>query len=168
MGKPRPKVIRRASAAVAVSPSLLRRSPDGFSKPNEVTPFGKNPSDDASDVGRLFFPHSQALGIAPDDTVSPGVLRKMVYAGSHASSFQQASKDLKEEAELDISDQRIMRATKRIGQERVAERDAQTNTWWELPLPEQQASSREQVPQVACVEMDGGRLQIRNRKPSEE
>ena len=92
----------------------------------------------------------------------------MVYAGSHASSFQQASQDLKEEAELDISDQRIMRATKRIGQERVAERDAQTNAWAKLSLPEQQSSHREQVPQVACVEMDGGRLQIRDRKPSKE
>jgi hypothetical protein len=92
----------------------------------------------------------------------------MVYAGSHASSFEQASEDLKEEAELDISAQRIMRATKRIGQERVAERDAQTEVWSELPLPEQQGSPREQVPQVACVEMDGGRLQIRNRQPSEE
>lgn len=108
------------------------------------------------------------MGIAPDDTVSPVVLRKMVYAGSHASSFQQASRDLKEEAELDISDQRIMRATKRIGQERVKQRDAQTNAWGELPLPEQQRSPQEQVPQVACVEMDGGRLQIRNRKASEE
>jgi hypothetical protein len=108
------------------------------------------------------------LGIAPDDTVSPGVLRKVVYAGSHASSFQQAHKDLKEEAELDISDQRIMRATKRIGQERVAEREVQTRAWSELPLPQQQASPREQVPQVACVEMDGGRLQIRNRNASEE
>jgi hypothetical protein len=92
----------------------------------------------------------------------------MVYAGSHASSFQQASKDLKEEAELDVSDQRIMRATKRIGQERVAERDAATKAWAELSLPEQQASPKEQVPQLACVEMDGGRLQIRNRKPLEE
>jgi len=92
----------------------------------------------------------------------------MAYAGSHASSFQQASKDLKEEAELDISDQRIMRATKRIGQERIEQRDAQTNAWAELSLPEQQRSPGEQVPQVACVEMDGGRLQIRNRKPSEE
>lgn len=108
------------------------------------------------------------MGIAPDDTVSPVVLRKMVYAGSHASSFQQASKDLKEEAELDISDQRIMRATKRIGQERVEQRDAQTEAWAELPLPEQQGSPREQAPPVAVVEMDGGRLQIRNRKPSEE
>lgn len=108
------------------------------------------------------------MGIAPDDHVSPGVLRKVVYAGSHASSFQQASKDLKEEAEVDISEQRIMRATKRIGQERVAERNAATQAWAELPLPQQQASPREQVPSLACVEMDGGRLQIRNRKPSEE
>ncbi|MGW8257107.1 MAG: hypothetical protein ACWGMZ_06455 [Thermoguttaceae bacterium] len=108
------------------------------------------------------------MGIAPDDTVSPGVLRKVVYAGSHASSFQQASKDLKEEAELDISDQRVMRATKRIGQERVAERDSATQAWAELSLPEQQRSPRDQVPQVACVEMDGGRLQIRDRKASEE
>lgn len=91
----------------------------------------------------------------------------MVYAGSHASSFQQASKDLNEEAELAISDQRIMRATKRIGQERVAQRDTQTSAWAELPLPEQQRSPGEQVPPLACVEMDGGRLQIRARKPSE-
>jgi hypothetical protein len=108
------------------------------------------------------------LGIEPDDTVSPVVLRKMVYAGSHASSFQQASKDLNEEAELDISEQRIMRATKRIGQERVAQRDAETNAWAELPLPEQQRGSPAQAPPVACVEMDGGRIQIRDRKPSEE
>ena len=37
---------------------------------------------EVGDVGRLFSPHSQGLGIAPDDTASPVVLRKMVYAGS--------------------------------------------------------------------------------------
>lgn len=108
------------------------------------------------------------MGIAPDDTVSPAVLRKIVYAGSHASSFQQASKDLQEEAELKISDQRIMRATKRIGQERIDQRDAEVEEWAKLPLPQQQRSPREHVPQVACVEPDGGRIQIRNRKPAEE
>jgi hypothetical protein len=35
-------------------------------------------------------------------------------------------------------------------------------------LPEQQSSPREQVPAVAVVEMDGGRIQILERKPSEE
>jgi hypothetical protein len=124
--------------------------------------------DDASDAARLFFPHSQALGIAPDDTFSPAVLRKVVYAGSHASSFQQASKDLREEAELEISEQRIMRATKRIGHERREQRDAAVEAWGKLPLPERQHSPRPQVPQVACVEADGGRLQIRDRKATEE
>jgi len=91
----------------------------------------------------------------------------MVYAGSHASSFEQAGKDLKEEAELEISSQRIMRATKRIGQERVAEREAEVATWERLSLIEQQGSPREQVPQVACVEPDGGRIQIRERNGEE-
>jgi hypothetical protein len=142
--------------------------PGGFSKPGGAKPCGKNPTDIVGGVGRLFFPQSQALGIAPDDTVSPGVLRKVVYAGTHASSFEQASQDLKEEAELEISAQRIMRATKRIGQERVEQRDGETEAWGQRSLPEQQSSPRSQVPPVACVEPDGGRLQIRNRKPSEE
>jgi hypothetical protein len=108
------------------------------------------------------------LGIAPDDTVSPAVLRKVVYAGANATSFRQASEDLYEEAELTISEQRIMRATKRIGAERVVQREAEIEHWEQLPLPEQQGSPREQVPAVAVAEMDGGRLQIRERKPSAE
>jgi hypothetical protein len=108
------------------------------------------------------------LGIAPDDTVSPAVLQKAVYAGANATSFRQASEDLYEEAELTISEQRIMRATKRIGEERVVQREAEIEHWEQLPLPEQQGSPREQVPAVAVAEMDGGRLQIRERKPSAE
>jgi hypothetical protein len=108
------------------------------------------------------------LGIGPNETVSPAVLKKMVYAGTNATSFKQASADLDEEAELTISDQRIMRATKRIGQERIEQRDAEIDHWEQLSLPEQQCSPREQVPAVAVVEMDGGRLQIRERKPSPE
>ena len=108
------------------------------------------------------------MGIAPDDTVSPAVLQKAVYAGANATSFRQASEDLYEEAELTISEQRIMRATKRIGEERVVQREAEIEHWEQLPLPEQQGSPREQVPAVAVAEMDGGRLQIRERKPSAE
>jgi hypothetical protein len=108
------------------------------------------------------------LGIAPEDTVSPAVLRKVVYAGTNSRSFEQASADLHEEAELTISAQRIMRATKRIGGERIEDRQTEIQTWEELPLPEQQSSPREQVPAVAVVEMDGGRIQIFERKPSQE
>ena len=96
------------------------------------------------------------------------MLKKMVYAGTNATSFKQASADLAEEAEVTISEQRIMRATKRIGEERIVQREAEIEHWEQLPLPAQQRSPREQVPAVAVVEMDGGRLQIRERKPSAE
>jgi len=92
----------------------------------------------------------------------------MVYAGTNATSFKQASEDLEHEGELRISEQRIMRATKRIGEERIAQREGEIEAWEQLSLPEQQGSAREQVPAVAVVEMDGGRLQIRERKPSAE
>ena len=108
------------------------------------------------------------MGIAPNDNASPGVLQKMVYAGANATSFRQAGADLAEEAELSISEQRVMRATERIGDERVAQREAQIAHWEGLSLPEQQRSPREQVPMVAVVEMDGGRMQIRERRPSVE
>ncbi len=107
------------------------------------------------------------MGIEPDDTVSPAVLQKIVYAGSNASSFRQASEDLLHEAELRISEQRIMRASKRIGDERIEQRDSEIEAWEQLPLPEQQRSPCEQVPGVAVVEMDGGRIQIRERKATE-
>lgn len=92
----------------------------------------------------------------------------MVYAGSNSSSFEQASADLQEEAELRISAQRIMRATKRIGGERIEQRESEIKAWEGLPLPEQQSSPREQVPAVAVAEIDGGRIQILERKPSAE
>jgi len=105
------------------------------------------------------------LGIEPDANVSPGVLKKTVHAGSHASSFKQASNDLDELAEVEISPGRVRRATEKIGAERVVERDADVQRWQALSIPQQQQKpaslATDQVPQVACVQMDGGRLQIR-------
>jgi hypothetical protein len=162
----RPKWRASAKAsAIAGSQSPSRRWPDGSSRPNAEKPNGGKLSANASVAGRLFFPQSKALGIEPDDTVSPGVLQKMVYAGTNASSFKQASKDLKHEAELEISEQRIMRATKRIGHERVEEREAAVEAWESLSIPQQrQSPPKVAPPSVACVEMDGGRIQIRDRQ----
>lgn len=83
-----------------------------------------------------------------------------------ASSW--AARDLAELAELDISDQRVRRGTIRIGDERVEQRDAQTTAYEALSLPKQRASPVERVPSVAVVEMDGGRLQIRDRQAADE
>ena len=87
------------------------------------------------------------------------MLRKMAYAGTHARSFREAALHVEELADVKISEQRIMRATKGIGGERVEQRDAEAADYAALPLPEQQQSPRKQVPQMAVVMMDGGRLQ---------
>jgi hypothetical protein len=99
-----------------------------------------------------------------DYDYSPTALAKVIYAGTQAASFQQAARDLQELAELDVSPERVRRATERIGAERVAERDAQAAAYAALPLPAQrQAPAGQPPPAVACVQMDGGRLQLFDR-----
>jgi hypothetical protein len=87
-----------------------------------------------------------------------------VYAGTQAGSFSQGSRDLKELAELEVSPERLRRATERIGQERVAERDAQAAAYEALAIPARRIVPADQAtPDVACVQMDGGRLQFFDR-----
>ena len=94
------------------------------------------------------------------------MLRKVVYAGSQSASFVQATRDLEALAEAPVSRERVQRWTKRVGNERVKEAEALADAYQALPLPERQQSPAAQVPQVACVMMDGGRIQIRDREPA--
>ena len=99
-----------------------------------------------------------------DYDYSPTALKKVVYAGTQAASFPQGSRDLKELAELEVSPERLRRATERIGEERVAERDAQAAAYAALPIPGRRVVPADQpTPAVACVQMDGGRLQLMDR-----
>lgn len=106
---------------------------------------------------------TQAIGVEVDSPFTPSMLRKVAYAGSQSASFIEASKDLLALAEVDISRERVQRWTKRIGQQRVAEVESLAQSYGQLPLPERRKSPADQVPQVACVQMDGGRIQIRDR-----
>jgi len=90
------------------------------------------------------------------------LLKKVVYAGSNAPSFQRGSKDLLVLAEVTVPVKQVERLSERIGRERQDERDAHVASWLARPL-----ASREDPPpdvpavELAVVEMDGGRLQIR-------
>lgn len=96
------------------------------------------------------------------------MLRKVVYAGSQSVSFRHAEKDVHTLAETRVSAARIRRATERIGQERVAHRQAEVAFWKGLSLPQQQqAPPGKTPPVVACVQMDGGRMQIFDRQQSD-
>jgi hypothetical protein len=90
------------------------------------------------------------------------VLAQVVYAGAHAPSFARAAQDLHHLAGQTIAVKQVERLTRQVGAERVAERTAEIDAWRgrplidKAPLPEGVAP-----PELAVVEMDGGRLQIR-------
>jgi hypothetical protein len=64
---------------------------------------------------------------------------------------------LKELAEIAISGSHVRRITEQVGGELLQDRDAQASRFATRTLPPQVAN----VPAVAVVEVDGGRLQVR-------
>ena len=92
------------------------------------------------------------------------LLDKIVYAGVNNSSFEQGSQDLAKLAEVEVSAKQVERVCKRIGAERVAQRDEAVETYQAIPL-----TKRKEVPvggtapELAVVGCDGGRLQILER-----
>jgi hypothetical protein len=94
------------------------------------------------------------------------VERKMIFAGVCAESFGKAHDYLRELADLDISDERIRRATLRVGQERSQDRQRRVEEFLRKPLPIQSYGKPANVPAPAmvCVMADGGRFQILDRK----
>lgn len=92
------------------------------------------------------------------------MLAKIIYAGSNNTSYQQAQADLEQLAELDVSDKQVRRLCKRVGDERVAERDAAVAAYQALPLLERKSTpAGVAAPTVAAVMVDGGRVQIFDR-----
>lgn len=116
-------------------------------------------------AGDLFFPHSAELGLAIEETVSPRVLAKMVYAGTSAASFAAASRDLTNLADLSISDERVRRACGRVGGDRIDQQQQLQDAFQNKPLPEQSRGKPADVeaPEIACVMCDGGRYQLLDR-----
>jgi hypothetical protein len=95
-------------------------------------------------------------------------LAQVVYAGAHAPSFAQAAQDLRHLAGQRIPVKQVERLTRQVGAERVAERTAAIDAWRSRPLIDKHPMPLGvAAPEVAVVEMDGGRLQIRT-PPTED
>ena len=101
-------------------------------------------------------------------SLSPRVQQKVVHAGVNSVSYEQASRDLAELADLNVKPKPVERLVKRIGRERNDQRDAAVAVHRRLPLMDKDvvADPKRSCPQVAMVSVDGGRLQIRS-EPSE-
>jgi hypothetical protein len=106
------------------------------------------------------------LGIEADYDYTPRMYRRIVFAAVHSHSFAEASESLAELSELTLLPKRIWRAARRIGEERVAERQAAVERYDQMPLPARRESPVAPTPQLVSVQMDGGRYQRREREES--
>jgi hypothetical protein len=92
------------------------------------------------------------------------VQRQISYAGTISRSFAEASDLLQQLADRAVSAKQVERVTRRIGEERVAQRDADVAAHQGLPLAEKFAvPAGVTPPELAVVMVDGGRLQILDR-----
>ena len=94
--------------------------------------------------------------------------QKIVHAGVNSPSYQQGARDLAELSDLKIAPKPVERLVRKIGQERIDQRDAAVAAHQGLPLMAKDivANPKRSSPSVAMVSVDGGRLQIRS-DPSE-
>jgi hypothetical protein len=92
------------------------------------------------------------------------VQQKVVYAGRVATSFASAADLLENLAGLVVPAKQVERLTRGIGSERVAQRDEAVADFVAMPLAGKfEGPAGVQPPELACVFVDGGRLQIRER-----
>ncbi len=90
--------------------------------------------------------------------------QKITYAGTVGRSFAEGSELLGRLADVAVSARQVERVTRRVGAERVAERDAAVAAYQALPLAEKFAvPAGVTPPDLAVIMTDGGRLQILDR-----
>ncbi len=89
---------------------------------------------------------------------SATVIDKLVDAGASCCSFKEAARVVQKQAGIQVSPMEISRLTQRIGEELLAQREAQAmqHRRGELAAPTDQPAV-----EIACVEVDGGRIMTR-------
>lgn len=96
------------------------------------------------------------------------MLKKVSLAAARDRSYEKASRNLRDLAELEVSPKQVQRVAIRIGNERLAEQRQCIERYQAATLPEQQHGQPDNAPQndwsgrAAVVQCDGGRAQIRD------
>jgi len=90
------------------------------------------------------------------------VLEKLLITSSHIPSFQLASRIAKELAGIQISGRHLQNLTSMVGKELADKRDWATAEYFSQPLPRQPTRPSSPIP-LACVSIDGGRMQTRQQ-----
>lgn len=93
-------------------------------------------------------------------SLSPRLLKKVVYAGSNATSCKQARVFLKELAGYDCKERFILRTCHRIGHERLEQRAQQVASYKDLTLAQHDLAPCT-APDLIAIMADGGTMQMR-------
>lgn len=107
----------------------------------------------------IFFPQRLPLRI-DGGSASPAVLEKKVLAAAYAPSYAIGGAVLQKIGGIALTGRGLNKTAVKIGTEMVAARDARTAAYFQQPLPRQHAAPKTPI-QLACVSVDGGRMQTR-------
>ena len=115
---------------------------------------------------KAFFPQSKSLGL-DQGHYSIDLLDLICYAGANKASFREASLDLAKMAGVAVQEKQVERLSKRIGAERLAEREAQVKKFLALPLVQRCDGKPAGVAppgedRVAVIMADAGMIQLRD------
>jgi hypothetical protein len=88
---------------------------------------------------------------------SPTVIDQIVFAGGSCESAEKAASALLKLARLKISAMEVLRITQQIGDELLKQREHDAD----LQRRRELKSTNEQPVEIACVEVDGGRMRTR-------
>jgi hypothetical protein len=94
-------------------------------------------------------------------SASPAVLEKKVFAMAYAPSYALGELLLRKIGGIDLSGRGLNKTAVKIGSEMVVQRDARTESYFNQPLPRQHAKPKTPIA-LACVSVDGGRMQTRD------
>lgn len=110
----------------------------------------------AGNVGSLFFPQREVLGLGRD-TFSPSVRAKVAIVAVETRSYERAAVVLEKVGEIEISGRHVGRVAKQIGEALVTEQRTRVQTHRQGTLSVEVANP----PRLAVVEFDGGRIRTR-------
>lgn len=93
-------------------------------------------------------------------SASPAVLEKKVLAAAFAPSYANGEAVLRKIGGIDLTGRALNKTAVKIGTEMVVARDAGVDAYFQQPLPRAHAKPKTPI-QLACVSVDGGRMQTR-------
>jgi len=89
------------------------------------------------------------------------VLKKKAMAIAHAPSYAIGELMLRTIGDIDLTGRGLNKTAVKIGSEMVADRDARTEAYFQQPLPRKHTHPKTPI-SLACVSVDGGRMQTRD------